>query len=318
MEIKEHSPLVSVIVPVYNTAHLVERCINSILQQTYLNWELLLIDDGSTDNSLSICQKYTLKDNRIRLYHKENGGVSSARNMGLDNARGDIITFVDADDWIKDSFIETAITNISRYDIDLYQVSWCLKYDFTTEDYKSGSRYMNLMPLEIVDFLKLRFKVGIGGNFFRSSIIDKFKLRFIDGLKLAEDQLFLYTYMYYSKVFALSKDFDYCYYRNPGSATHIATSNTYLESIRHLSRFKYRQFFKPHIEKSILSQFIFLIYSSGNNVTTRELYEVIATENFPIELLRYNLSNSNKLFLLCSLISKKFAISIIRLVNRLR
>ena len=90
--------VISIIVPIYNAGKTLHRRIDSILSQTYTSWELLLIDDGSTDTSGPICDEYAARDARVRVFHKENGGVSSARNVGLDNARGEWITFVDADD----------------------------------------------------------------------------------------------------------------------------------------------------------------------------------------------------------------------------
>ena len=98
-------PLISIIVPIYNVEKYLSRCINSVLSQTFPDFELLLIDDGSTDKSGYICDGYAQKDSRIKVFHIENGGVSAARNYGLDNARGEWITFVDADDWIdKDMY----------------------------------------------------------------------------------------------------------------------------------------------------------------------------------------------------------------------
>ena len=91
---------ISVIVPIYNAEKHLQSCIDSILAQTFTDFELLLINDGSKDNSGSICDEYVIKDNRVRVFHKENGGVSSARNLGLDNAIGEWVTFVDSDDWI--------------------------------------------------------------------------------------------------------------------------------------------------------------------------------------------------------------------------
>ena len=97
--------MIGVIVPVYNAEKYLCQCIDSILAQTFADFELLLIDDGSKDNSGAICDEYAEKDKRIRVFHKENGGVSSARNMGLDKAKGEWITFVDADDYLyKDAF----------------------------------------------------------------------------------------------------------------------------------------------------------------------------------------------------------------------
>ena len=98
--------MISIIVPVYNTEKYLDQCIQSVLVQTYTNWELLLINDGSTDLSGTICDQYATKDRRIRVFHKENGGVSSARNVGLDNARGKWIMFIDADDWVEPSMLK--------------------------------------------------------------------------------------------------------------------------------------------------------------------------------------------------------------------
>lgn len=94
-------PKISIIVPVYNVEKYLRKCIDSILNQTFKDFELILIDDGSTDESGKICDEYNLKDNRIKVIHKENGGLSSARNAGLDIAQGEYIGFVDSDDWIE-------------------------------------------------------------------------------------------------------------------------------------------------------------------------------------------------------------------------
>lgn len=108
-----NSPKISVIVPVYNVEKYLRRCIDSILAQTFTDFELLLIDDGSTDKSGEICDEYAKKDSRVRVFHKENGGVSSARNLGLDNAQGEWITFVDSDDKLDFYGLETLANNIS-------------------------------------------------------------------------------------------------------------------------------------------------------------------------------------------------------------
>lgn len=99
-------PKISVIVPVYKVDKYLPQCIESILNQTFTDFELLLIDDGSPDRSGEICNNYAAEDSRIRVFHKINGGVSSARNLGLCNSKGEWITFVDADDWIDDDFLE--------------------------------------------------------------------------------------------------------------------------------------------------------------------------------------------------------------------
>ena len=111
---------ISIIVPVYNTEKYLHRCVDSILAQTFTDFELLLIDDGSKDNSGKICDEYAAKDNRIRVFHKENGGVSSARNLGLDNACGKYIIFMDADDyWYDATALEQLYVTAETYDLDI-------------------------------------------------------------------------------------------------------------------------------------------------------------------------------------------------------
>lgn len=103
------NPLISIIVPIYNAESTLNRCIDSIINQSFDDWELLLIDDGSKDQSGKICDEYATKDSRIKVFHKENGGVSSARNLGLDNALGKWITFIDSDDKIFDDIFSLDI-----------------------------------------------------------------------------------------------------------------------------------------------------------------------------------------------------------------
>ncbi len=103
------SPLISIIIPVYNVEHLLERCLNSIICQTCTDFELILIDDGSTDNSGLICDSYKEKDNRIRVIHQYNEGSSSARNKGISIAQGTYIVFIDSDDWVEPNYLQTML-----------------------------------------------------------------------------------------------------------------------------------------------------------------------------------------------------------------
>ena len=111
----DKKPLVSVIVPVYNVRQYLARCINSILVQIYENIEIILVDDGSTDGSGEICDEYAKKDERIKVYHKENGGLSDARNYGIERASGEYITFVDSDDYVSVDCVSTLYGLIEKY-----------------------------------------------------------------------------------------------------------------------------------------------------------------------------------------------------------
>lgn len=114
---------ISIIVPVYNTAGCLERCVDSIRRQTYENLELLLIDDGSTDGSGELCDALARQDRRIRVYHKENGGASSARNVGIQNAIGDYIGFVDSDDYIEIDIYQSMVELIAEKGYSIVQMS---------------------------------------------------------------------------------------------------------------------------------------------------------------------------------------------------
>ena len=118
----EEKPLVSIIVPIFNVEKYLSECIDSILSQTYENIEIILIDDGSTDKSAEICDKYALKDKRVRVIHKINGGVSAARNDALQQANGQLIMFVDSDDWINSETCETAVSTMQESGADV--VMW--------------------------------------------------------------------------------------------------------------------------------------------------------------------------------------------------
>lgn len=111
--------LISIIVPIYNVENYIEKCISSIVNQTYTNIEILLIDDGSTDNSGIICKEWSLKDKRIKYFYKKNGGVCSARNKGLEEAKGEFIGFVDSDDWIAPTMYEELHSLLLKYHCDL-------------------------------------------------------------------------------------------------------------------------------------------------------------------------------------------------------
>ena len=108
------TPLISVIVPVYNVEPYLRRCVDSILRQTYRNLEILLVDDGTKDNCGAICDAYARQDERVKVIHKENGGLSSARNAGIDASTGEYLSFVDSDDWIEPDMIKALADNMTR------------------------------------------------------------------------------------------------------------------------------------------------------------------------------------------------------------
>lgn len=111
--------LVSIIVPVYNVSRYIRQCVDSLIKQSYRNTEILLIDDGSTDESGSICDQYALSDKRVHVFHKNNGGLSDARNVGLNNAKGDLIAFVDSDDWVEETWLYELVMELQKKKADI-------------------------------------------------------------------------------------------------------------------------------------------------------------------------------------------------------
>lgn len=193
--------MVSVIVPVYNVENVLHYCIDSILNQSYTDFELLLIDDGSTDRSGDICEKYAVKDTRIRVIHKENGGVSSARNFGIDNANGEYICFVDSDDYIDSTFLEKLLKTKNSYpQIDNY---WCC---FQTVNQYGGERIQDntlkgcqlLVEFDTSQIMTLHenwLDAGPVCKLFSNHIIKENGIRFDTSLSLGEDLLFNFCYL---------------------------------------------------------------------------------------------------------------------------
>lgn len=132
---------VSIIIPVYNVEKYLAECLDSVINQTYSNLQIIVIDDGSTDSSGQICDEYASKDNRITVIHQVNAGAANAKNTGLDNVKGDYVTFVDSDDWVELNWIETMVNAMEKYDVDVVECRFDKVYVNTSElrgNYKDG------------------------------------------------------------------------------------------------------------------------------------------------------------------------------------
>lgn len=163
---KKDNKLISIIVPVYNMEKYIDKCINSIINQTYKNIEIIIVDDGSTDKSSKMIDKYKKIDKRIKVYHKKNGGLSDARNYGLEKATGEYIGFVDSDDYIENNMYEILYNNLIKYKADISVVNYNLVYekDF---NYKKNVKEISdrLIILNKIETIKLLFDDNKFGNF---------------------------------------------------------------------------------------------------------------------------------------------------------
>lgn len=132
------SPMISVIVPIYNVENYIHQCLDSIVSQTYEDIEIILVDDGSPDHCGEICEEYAKKDSRIIVIHQENGGLSAARNTGLDIAHGEYIMFVDSDDWVEPTFCEKALEMIQKHQVEMVIFGYTSIYKNITNDAKTS------------------------------------------------------------------------------------------------------------------------------------------------------------------------------------
>lgn len=204
----EMKPTFSIIVPVYNVEKYLNRCIDSILSQTFEDFEVLLIDDGSNDKSGAICDEYAKSDNRVRVFHKENGGVSSARNVGLDNACGEWALFVDSDD------------NVNRYYLSKFHQDSDMEIQGavtinSASDIKEGELKYNDAVLEIrcaEDAILRDLNTAPWAKCFRKSIIDTNNIRFDEDLSYGEDSIFIYEYLCFCSTIRYNSSVGYKYY----------------------------------------------------------------------------------------------------------
>ena len=210
---------ISIIIPIYNAEKYLVECISSIIYQKYQNIELLLINDGSSDNSEIICQNYVNKDKRVKLINKKNGGVSSARNVGISNSTGTIILFVDSDDQLKNGALQTIADSIDNNDI------LCYGYK---EIYKKNSNNILLKENNLNNkdlFLKsVYLDKAVGGYLwnkcFRADIIKKNKILFDTNLHFCEDLVFVVEYLKYCKKVHYLNKLLYMYRMRKSSVTY--------------------------------------------------------------------------------------------------
>ena len=221
---------ITVIVPVYNVEHYLDKCLDSLINQTYKNLEIIVINDGSTDNSGIICQEYAQKDNRIIYVEKENGGQSEARNMGLDRMTGSYVTFVDSDDWVEADYVETLYQKITEYQADIAVGNY---YSYNEQEgifcfHIFGSSYYEKVYDNVSIFenfyesehMKNFALICVGGKLYKSDLFRE--LRFEVG-KLGEDgYLNQKIYLLAEKTIYLNKGL-YAYRQREGSSSRIWT-----------------------------------------------------------------------------------------------
>ncbi|MBD5415809.1 MAG: glycosyltransferase family 2 protein [Bacteroides sp.] len=208
--------LVSVVVPVYNVSAYLDACVRSIIEQNYANFELILVNDGSQDNSLAICRRWEAEDRRIRVIDKANGGVSSARNAGIDCATGEWITFIDSDDWVKPDYISFLIESVECAPETVDWVTSGLTYYYADEKREvEAPEAVGLVSSHTADGLLIiaaqKLVTSPVGKLYRRNIMCDNRLRFNPELSYGEDRDFNLHYLSYCANCLITDYNGYCY-----------------------------------------------------------------------------------------------------------
>ena len=245
-----NTPLISVIVPVYKVERYLPRCIESILRQTYTNFELILVDDGTPDRSGIICDRYAEKDSRIKVIHKENGGVSSARNVGIDMARGEWITFVDSDDWVTSDYLEVLVTPLNCKYYDLV-VGLLELRSIQVVQTRGNTGEVNLCHMGAAEMLETVNKMEFCGpchKLFSKKMINESNLRFPKDIAIAEDTIFVNRYLSCCKrIYETGK---IIYYYNRSNEHSVTKNYPYFEE-------------RPSWDQVFIDSYIYMLQAHG-------------------------------------------------------
>ena len=301
---------VSIIIPVYNVEKYLRRCLDSVIVQTYTDLEIILVNDGSKDNSLSICEEYRDNDNRIQIIDKPNGGLSSARNVGLNVASGQYISFVDSDDYIDNRMIETMLNVVKKYNVKAMQMRWT---EFETDVNFTYSDNNKLINKDIKAFLlKDNNLYCVVRYLYDRSLIGDY--RFDETMRIAEDQKFNYDVLSQLDEIAVSDYSGYFYYQNTSSISngqvrenHYGDLEYRKQLMNNMPNKKLRNLAKAHLLKGYLG---FYIKSLVCGTTCKEdiitKYGKMVRRNYFNYLFLPNIGLKRKMAATCCLLGNKF------------
>lgn len=304
-------PFFSIITPVYNAEKYIQKCIESIQDQKFSDFELLLVNDGSLDNSGGLCDSYAVKDLRIQVFHKKNGGVSSARNFGLDEATGKYIIFLDSDDFFTPDTLVVCKDIIAKNSLDILQFSLQGILSNGAPSNNKTIRQNTTETLSPDDYLKNgQMQVCAGGSCIKRSIIEDYDIRFDEKIKLAEDQLFIISSILHSQRIKYEDIVLYNYLDNPESATHINKSQDVTNSIKALEVFiKNNPQCNDILNRQILNFVCILL--RNRDMSTNEISKIVKNKSFKYSK---RLRIGEKLFCIISKISFKLACCVTRIL----
>lgn len=241
---------VSVIIPVYNVEKYLKKCVNSVIKQTYHNLEIILVDDGSTDGSGQLCDRIEKKDTRIKVFHKSNGGLSDARNYGIEHSTGDYITFIDSDDVVSINLISHLLNISEKYNADISICNPTHIFNNVSLNFEDATKVRLLSSTQALNmmFYQKDFLVSAWGKLYSSNIFNKIK--FPVGM-IFEDVAIMYKLFYLSNRIVYSNAKYYGYYHRENSITTQDFSENDLDILKICDSLKAFSEKHPETKKSI-------------------------------------------------------------------
>jgi hypothetical protein len=290
--------MISIIIPVFNAEKYLPKTIELILDQSYCNFELLLIDDGSTDNSYGICNRYAETDKRVRVIHQNNMGASSARNKGIEEAQYDLLTFIDSDDEIDRNYLQELYNDyISQKKADLVIQGMVQKWTNQTREFLLTRSTFDLTSEQQTQFFKSVYLNNFSGPYcklFKKSILIQYDIRFSNNIIYAEDFDFLLQYIFYCKIITTSPAANYYYIMHDNSVSckiysfqqeHMGIRQLYSSFVQITKKYD-SIYLKKMMTDSITAYFWRVIYSNYWNNYTRT-QRIMNLKSISIILIQY-------------------------------
>ena len=282
-------PLFSIIVPVYNVEKYIHQCVDSVLGQTFVDFELILVNDGSPYNCPQICDEYAAKDERVYVIHKENGGVTSARKAGLNIAKGDYVIYVDSDDWLSGNYLNIANEILNKHNPDIicfgHYSGTNMEYIENKMPYRTGMYFKDDIEREIFPILleneyALGFSPALWAKIFRRDLIENPLNALDNSIRIGEDGAIVKPVIYLANSIYIDNHSVYYYRLNPNSATQIKKARNW-DDIKLRAKFisKYINMnegdFQKQLYRSIVHALFNVVVSQFNR---REKYSVIVKD----------------------------------------
>lgn len=255
---------ISVVIPIYNSERYLSKCLESIISQSYKNFELVLVDDGSTDNSLSICNEWKNKFSKIKVIAKDNGGVSSARNAGIEAAGGEWITFIDSDDWIDADYLTSLTNSLKEHLTSIDWVTSGITYHYQNKERKietpnSPGLYLSDNADGLLSIATQKLVTSPVGKLYKTEIIKQFGLSFDCSLSFGEDRDFNVQYLSHCKNCLITSYNGYNYRKDiPSSLSTAIQGNVVVGDLNYWERlyqlFQKRDFLTEDIRSYLINR----------------------------------------------------------------